>query len=301
MESKFELSVVGTISEAQRLWNLLSPHLTIYDEWDFRQCFLKQHPSWTPHFIVASQQGEPVALLPLQKDSASGLIEAFGGFFMEDNRVFLKPGAEEAVPLLFGQIQSKALLRAFIADQHPFILALPQDYPKYSYSLEGVKDLTEFLVRTFPSNRRYSRRKIIKDIEQLNLKIELNRVEDLETLARFNVDTFQDESIFRTDPLVTATFKDLCGLPYPHFVHSFVVDGKTQAVSFSMIYKKTYLFILTGTNKNEVSNLGNYLILHNIKTAIENGCHVFDAGRHDCNWKEQWHLDKSEEYRFTRD
>ena len=35
-----------------------------------------------------------------------------------------------------------------------------------------------------------------------------------------------------------------------------------------------------------------------IEEALAQGCTVFDAGRHDCNWKERWHLTKNLEYRF---
>lgn len=292
-----QVSIVSDPVEVERIWNLFSPHTSLYDEWDFRYCFFKHHPTHRLHCIVGLEGNVPVAMLPLQKNDM-GLIESLGGDFMEDNRVFVLPGYEEAVPLLFNQIQSKAVVRSLLAEQRPFLQQLPSDFPKYFYTLEGMADLTAFLVRTFPSNRRYSRRKVIKDIEQLNPKIELNRPEDLETLVRFNIGTFQEESVFLTDPAMTQIFKSLCDLPYPHLIHSFVIQGKTEAVSLSMIYKKTYLFILSGANKDEVDDLGNYVILKNIQTAIENGCQFFDAGRHDCNWKEQWRLTRVEEHRF---
>lgn len=298
--SPIRIAIVSDPAEVERLWKLLSPHNTIYDEWDFRACFLKRHPTHTLHCVVGTEGDTPVAMLPLQKND-QGLIEFLGGDFMEDNRVLVSPGHEEAIPLLFDPIQSKATVRSILAEGRPFLQQLPLDFPKYSYSLEGCATLMDFLVKTFPSNRRYSRRKIIKDIEQLNLKIELNRLEDLSLLERFNIETFQDESVFRVDPAMSAIFRDFCDLPYSPLIHSFVIDGKTQAVSLSLIHKKTYLFMLPGSNKDEISNLGNYVILHNLKTAIEKGCSVFDAGRHDCNWKEQWHLDKTEEHRFDHD
>ena len=61
-----------------------------------------------------------------------------------------------------------------------------------------------------------------------------------------------------------------------------------------------YNYIIGGTNKDALPNLGKYLIYKNITTALDEGASGFGAGLGDCNWKERWHLQKTPQYFFHR-
>jgi CelD/BcsL family acetyltransferase involved in cellulose biosynthesis len=292
------IQVVSDPAGAQRCWDRLSPRKTIYDEWNFRWCFARRHPEWELHFIMALSDNSPVALLPLQRVSADWL-EFMGGNFMEDNRVFVKPGHEHVIPQLFERVTAKASLRGIIDDGHPFLSDLPLGSPKYTYDIRGIDTLDALIDRVFRSKSKANLSKKVRAIERIGPVIRTNSIDDIDLLAEHNVRAFGEESSFVDDPAQKEIFKDLCDL-FPYFIHTYLVAGKTQGVSFSLIHNKTYLYLLSGTNNHEVPNLGNYLILNNIRTAIENGCETFDAGRHDCNWKERWHLSRTEEHIFEK-
>jgi CelD/BcsL family acetyltransferase involved in cellulose biosynthesis len=164
--------------------------------------------------------------------------------------------------------------------------------------LRGIDALDALIDRVFRSKAKASlgRR---SDPSRLSAVIVENSLDDIDLLAEYSIKTFGEKSSFVDDPAQTDIFKDLCR-SFRCFIHSYQVAGKTQAVSLSLVHDKTYLYLLSGSNNDEVPNLGNYLILNNIRTAIEHGCTTFDAGRHDCNWKERWHLTRIEERIFEK-
>jgi Acetyltransferase (GNAT) domain len=292
------IAIIEDLIEAEKLWNHFSPHLSLYDEWDFRLCFLKRHTGDRLRFITAFEGDDPVGLLPLQFSLSKQQLEFMGGFFMEDNRVFLKPGHETLAQTLFSHVQGKANLRCFLGDENPFLQSFPPDYPVYSARLEGLATRDQYIDRFFQSKSRANLKKKIRQVLELHPNVVLNRLEDLDLLAHFNIQTFGPESSFVEDPAQKSIFLDLCHSRHPSFVHSFEVDGQTEAVSFSLLFKDAYYYILSGTNKTKVPNLGNYLVIKNIETALEHHCRTFDAGRHDCNWKERWHLEKVGSHRY---
>jgi CelD/BcsL family acetyltransferase involved in cellulose biosynthesis len=295
---EFQIRVVSDPSEARHLWDLLSPRASIYDEWDFRWCFFRRHPECELHFITAFVRDTPVALLPLQKNPEA-LLEFMGSDFMEDNRVFVSPGHERAIPQLFESLSSKATLRSIIDGGDPYLSGLPFDYPKYCCDIRSFATLDDFINGFFRSKSKGNLRKKIRSVESLGPVILENSIEDIRVLAEHSINAFGEESSFIRDPAQKDIFEDLCRR-FPFFIHSYRVSGKTQAVSLSLVHNKTYLYLLSGTSKHEVPNLGNYLIINNIRTAIENRCETFDAGRHDCNWKERWHLTRIEERIFEK-
>lgn len=294
----YSIQVIHTAAEARRLWDLLSPRRTISDEWDFRWCFFRHHPECELHFVAAYSGRTPVALLPLQKNPA-GLVEFIGGDFMEDNRVFVAPGHTLAVPQLFGSLTSKTVLRSILDDGDPFLSRLPFDAPVYTYDIRGIASLDALIDRVFRSKSKANLRKKMRFVENLHPVIVEGSMDDIDVLAGYSIKAFGAESSFVRDPAQADIFKDLCR-HFRHFIHSYRIAGKTQAVSLSLLHSSTYLYLLSGSNNAEAPNLGNYLILNNIRTAIANGCETFDAGRHDCNWKERWHLSRTEERIFER-
>ena len=108
------ITVVKDLPEAERLWQLLSPQTTIYDSWEFRYCFYKYF-NFELFFYVAYDDATPVALLPLQYNSDTGWLEFFGGDnYMEDNRVFVKPGYESIIPKIYASVDRPAKLEFII-------------------------------------------------------------------------------------------------------------------------------------------------------------------------------------------
>ena len=84
--------IITDINQAETLWKKLSPKEYMYDLWPFRFAFYKHNPH-PLNFITIYDGKNPVAMLPLQKNSETNELEFFG-VYADFNRAFIKPGYE---------------------------------------------------------------------------------------------------------------------------------------------------------------------------------------------------------------
>lgn len=284
---KFE--VITGIKEAENVWKKMSSNSNIYEDWDFRYCFYKyfSHPL---HFLVGIENGEIIGLLPLQYNEEKKYLEFFGGTFMEDNRVFMKEGYEKYIPKFYTAIDKPARLED-VVEVDDFTKALDVLEYKYVADLSGLVSIDDYLKKHFKAKSRNKLRNKIKEIELMKPEIILNRFEDIDTMIELNKKAFGEESTFHK-PFRREIFGDLLKLNFEHHFLSFVINGKTEAVTMSMKYKDTFININSGVNKQDISNLGTYTIYKKLEKAISLKTKLFDAGIEDLGWKELWHLEK---------
>ena len=102
-------------------------------------------------------------------------------------------------------------------------------------------------------------------------------------------------------PYRNEIFHDLLKLDFDFCLLSFVINGKKEAVSFSLKYKDTYIYINSGTNRKDMPNISSYIIFKQIEKAIEMGTKSLDARRGDSGWKEIWHFEKFPQYIFIKE
>ena len=121
----------------------------------------------------------------------------------------------------------------------------------------------------------------------------------MDLLVELNKKSFGEKSSFNK-PFRSEMFHDLLELNFDIHLLSYIINGKKEAVSFSIKYNNVYNYINTGSNKNDTFNLGSYIIYQQIERAIEFKAKYLDAGMGDLGWKEIWHLEKTSQYMFSK-
>jgi len=292
-----EIRQIDNIDEAKKIWTELSPDKVLCDNWDFRYCFYKYF-NYPLHFYIGLDNGEIVGLLPLQYNKDTECLEFFGGGFMSDNRVFIKQGYEEYIPQFYDFISLPSKMQSIVGED---IFTKSFEIYRYKYvrDLFEINNIEEYLIKHFKAKSRQGIRKKIKLIEYLEPEIINNNFSDLDLLIELNKKSFGENSSFHK-PHRAEIFHDLLKLNFDIYMFSYVINGKKEAVSFSIKYKDAYIYINAGTNKTGVPNLGTFNIYKNLEKAIQLGMKTFDAGIGDLGWKERWHLEKNPQYIFNK-
>ncbi|HAZ28997.1 MAG TPA: hypothetical protein DCY48_04470 [Candidatus Magasanikbacteria bacterium] len=292
-----DLRIAQSKETCETLWKQFSPKRIVYDDWDFRHCFFEQN-NCDYFFIVGEENGVPFGVLPLERNKKTGLVDFFGGPFMEGNRVFADPRFASHIPDFYARVPAPFALTSIEGDIPPGADHTPYVY-RYFLDIHDMTGYMDYLDRFFKAKTRNRLKRIVRDMEALHPVLVENRLADIDPLIAFNKEAIGEESIFHT-PSNVAIFHNLMREPFTPSFMSLDIDGAVQSVSFSMVYEDTYELVLFGSNKKGIPNIGNYLILLNIQKAIEIGAKIFYAGRHDCNWKERWHLQKIPFYQWEK-
>ena len=294
--NKIKIEIIKDLATAEMLWNTFTPRETIYDEWEFRYCFYKYF-NYELFFYTAYEEGKPVGLLPLEYNSDQNYLEYFGGNFMEDNRVLVKPGYEYLIPDFFNAPKQKMVFLD-IRGNDPFIQKLEIRDNKFVLDLSKVGSVENYLQNYFGSETRKTFRKCFKKITDRKLNILINNFEDIELLFEYNIRQFGDKSRFVDRPHRKEIFRDLLNLSFEPVLFTFEVDGVKEGVSLCLKYKKVYESFNTGIRNDSIKHLFAFMIMKNIDYALQNGMLYYDAFGADCNWKEKWGFTKIPQYKF---
>lgn len=299
----FVIKEIKDIDEAKQVWKKISPNRTLYDTWEFRFCFYKYY-NYPVQFLAGYSEGELVGLLPLEYNQEKKHLEFFGTYFMETNQVYIRPGFERYIPAFYEYIKKSAELEG-ISEQDEFTAQLPLGEYKYVLELEKYSGLQQYLETAFSSKSRSNLKKKLREIECEDNVVEMKKgtSEDLELLFDLNIKSFEyrgtDTSSFLF-PFRKDIYRDFLKLPFEYDLAVLYINGKKEAVSFSFLYKDTYVFLNTGANLEAFSNLGTYMYIKNIERAFEAGAKYFDAGMGAYNWKERFHLTKIPQHTFVK-
>ena len=290
----FSIRAVSDISEAQKIWQKISPQRNIYEDWNFRFVFYKYF-NYPLEFYVGEEDGEIVGLLPLQFNSDEGYLEFFGGSFMEDNHVFIKPGFEGRIPEFYAAVKSKARLEDIIFDNDFVQMSFMEN--KYIIKLDGIAGADDYLAKFFSSKTRKKIKKRNEEMEALGIKVSYDEASDLSELIRLNKEAFGAESSFNK-PYRKEIYRDLLESAFRTITVSASIGGKKQNVSLAIAYKDAFVSFSVGNNKDDFPDLGHYMFLKRVERALALGCRIYDAGLGDLGWKSRWHLEKIPEYLF---
>lgn len=301
-----DFKTITDVDEAKSLWNQLSPHNTIDDEWDFRYTFFKHLP-YVPHFLAGFSEGKPVGVLPLQKNTGVGLmppyatshkpfLEFFGGDDTDDNAIMVKPGYEGNIPEFLEKIRENVILAPLKNPYEELGLKTSEYTNKYFIDLNGLSTHEDFIDKTWSGDSRGKfKRGLRKLYKEHTIEMEYGNLNDLNLMAELNLQRFGESSSFRF-PYRTEIFKELAQIYTPEII-SVKVNGKKEAVSFGLYFKNAYLAMNIGVNQ-QINNLGKHLIMHQIDRAITHGSTIYDAGKGDSGWKEIYKLEKIPQYQL---
>lgn len=287
------------MADAQRLWNELSPRESIYDLWDFRECFYR-HDVQPLHFYAAFEEDRPVALLPLQYNAPLGAYEFFAENFMEENRPFVRPGYEYLIPRLFQA--APAVTKIYDLDgTDEFTRALPLEDYVYLLDIGRCHSFADYLQAFFPNaHKRSNFKRIFTVLERDHaVKVHHNNFPDLELIMDLNVRHFGQESYLRT-PAERQPFRDLLQLPLDWQLVTVEVDGEKLAASLAVIYRETYYYLIVGADISRVGDALKYLTKANLDLALSRNLSIFNLSLGDCNWKNYWHPDRKPQYKFIK-
>lgn len=292
-----QFECISDIQKAKDAWNEFSDGKNIYDNWDFRYCFYKYF-AFPLSFYVASLDGAPIGLMPLQYNTEKKYFEFFGGCFMEDNRIFMKNGYESYIPKFYEMLDKPARLEDIIGED-PFTKSLDVFEYKYVADLSGIKTLDEYLEKIFKARMIKKIKKRYDAVDLMGVEIVENRFQDIGAMMDLNIKMFGAECSF-LKPHRREIFRDLLELDLEFHMLSFVIKGKLEAVSLAFKYRDTFVGINAGVNKEDYPDLSTYTILAKFKKAISLGSKKYDAGLEDLGWKENWHFEKVPERIFTK-
>jgi len=290
-----EIKSIDNFDEAKKVWTELSPDKVLCDNWDFRYCFYKYF-NYPLHFYIGLDNGEIVGLLPLQYNKDTEYLEFFGGGYMRDNCVFIKPGYKECIPQFYSAISQNITLKN-ITGNDPYTTSLHTNKYKYVADFSDIKDIEDYFSKRFKAKKVKKIKKIVKTIESLNPTIVEDNYHDLDLLIEINKINFGKESTFNK-PYRWEIFHDLLKLNFEVHILTFIINDNKEAVSFSIKYKDTYVGISSGTRKNNIMNIGTYINYKKICKAIQSKAKYYDAGLHDAGWKEKWRMKKIPQYIF---
>ena len=297
MTKKLKIEVISNIEEAKNIWNKFSPNNVICDDWNYRYCFYKYY-NYPLYFFIGLDKEEIIGLLPLQFNEDKKCLEFFGGGFMRDNRVFIKAGYEDCISQFYSAINQHTKLKSIVGEDQ---FTKSFDVYKYKYIAEviDISSADDYLNKNFKTRSRKKLKNKLKLIEPLKPKIIINNYEDLDLMFELNKKSFGEKSSFNKQ-CQRESFRDLLKLNFDIHLLSYIIDDKKEAVSFSIKYNDSYIYVNSGSRKNEVFNLGSYIIYKQIERAIEVKAKFLDAGMGNLGWKEIWHLEKTPQYMFTK-
>lgn len=208
---------------------------------------------------------------------------------MDMNAIFMEEQYHELIPELYRSLTLPAKL--IVTQKDPFTSQLPQVDFNYFFDLRGIGSHEELFEILFSKKTQRTFNWKNRKIEGNEVIILKGRHDDLDVLIELNIKQFGDSSSFHFTHRVKI-FRELLKLPFQFVMMSFLVNGKIQAVTLSIIYKNTYHYLASGVSP-EIPNFGSYVIIKNIDEATSLNCDIFDVSSGDCGWKERWHAEKS--------
>jgi len=297
---KIDFKVISKKEKAQEIFEKFAIKQRPYDEWDFRASF--NSPNDFPlYFLAGYVDNNPIGVLPLQENLEKNCLEFFGGSFMEYNGTYLDYNHKNRALDFYQECLSirKNLLLRDLIDGSPTIDEYEQYDTTYTIDLKKFKHLESYLGQKFSSKSRASLKKKIKKIEENKIEILENNFDDIDLMIDLNRKRFGTESSFE-DIHQRETFHLLMKLPWRWKMQTFVINNQKEAVSLSLQYKKTFMYIMAGSNIEKVPNIGTYVVIKALEKSFELGMETFDAGRNPSGWKDRWHMDPTPVYRLIK-
>ena len=282
----------------KKIWSELSSQNSLYDEWDFRYCFYKQH-NFPLHFVVGYHESKPIGLLPLQFNTTKNYLEFFGGNYMDENKVFITSGWEEYISDFYGSVNKKACFDNLLGN-HEFIRNKKISSYIYFLTVDNIKKYEENDERFFVGSSRHRKqlKKEITNISKNNIKISKNYFPDIELLFDFKIKQFGKESGF-SNQNERREFINLLKLNYNFNIITFSINEKKIGISIALLYKEKYMFLEMASDFNEYPNIGKFIIIKNITSAKNLNAKIIDVSKSNGpSWKDRWNFEKIPQYHF---
>ncbi len=281
--------------ECKKLWEEFSPHLSIFDEWDFRFSFFEFF-KYDFHFVLLQDENRNVGLLPLWYISDKNKYFWFGdigdGFnWQEENSFWIKD--KKYLKSLIDACPKSTVLNSLKESACDFLVGddrLLKSDPKQVLNLDGINSVDDFFM-TINTKLRQNLRRDKKRVDELNPEILFDHFEDLNALMRFNSDKFsdspfKDERIIKTFNRIIENGKN--GGKYKSRMISVKVNGEIVGVDLNFICGDVYYTMLCGNDTIKCPGIGHYLTLLDMQDALSLGLKLIDfAESEEGSYKEK--------------
>lgn len=291
-------SQTSDLKTAETWWRGISDNKSLYDLWELRLAYYQADPA-PLNFVAAFEAERLVALLPLQFSSQYNCWEFFAEEFVEDNRVFFRPGYEKLIPDLYQQVEG--MIKIYdLAGEDEFTRSLPLEDYVYCLDLKDIKTLDDYL-KTLNSKKRRNFSRDFRIVEaQGELKIHFNRFNDFTKLFKLSRSRFGEESYLKEEK-IQKIHQDLLRLKLDWQMISLEINSELAAISLAVLYNDTYYYLNSGADVLKFPESGNYLNRLNLERALTLQAKIFNVGLGDCGWKERWGFSKIPQYKFVRE
>lgn len=287
--SALRFEIIKELGQVKKIWGQFTPDRHIFDLWDFRFVFYKYFQF--PLYCIVGYDGDtPIGILPLQFNTETKVYEFFGGYFMEENTVFVSLGHEETIPAFYEQVPTPALLGG-IMPNHVCEKAFPLDDYKYVLPLAGINTFEDYLNTRLKSSARSSMRYRVRKTEDIGIRVEEGDPDGLNILIDFNLKHFGAESSFHY-PYRKEIYHDLTALSVEVYILTYIINDIKEGASIALKYKNKYISFNKGSNSKQYPTLPTYMTSKNIEYAIQKGATEYDVLMGNYGWKESWHFDK---------
>ncbi|MBP9759459.1 GNAT family N-acetyltransferase [Candidatus Dojkabacteria bacterium] len=282
--------IYNDLEECKNIWDQIATIKTVNDCWDYRVCF---YDIKCPlYFIAAFENNNLVGLLPLQFNEVENYLQFFGGRFISSNRIYTKDNNAEIKRELVLETEKQTKMNLYLnymtyEDEYTNSYQFKDNL--YVLDISNFQTLNDYIDKTFKKKSRSVFRRKLKKFESISHTLEFNRFEDIDRMMEFNIQNFGDDSYFNED-IIKQGVKRLLKSGIKIITISVLIDNIPQSITYSAEFENYFYYLNSGTNKNSVSDLGNYSVLKTLEYAITNKFEFFDAGSNDCNWKERWHF-----------
>ena len=290
-----ELKTYKNINECRRVWETLSPNRSMFDLWDFRQCFYSRSNN-KPFFLAGKEGAEIVGLVPLYFVKSSNEYNYFGGWFPERNSFFLKD--RELLSRLLQECPDNTVVEGISPEEVRYHDFLDDEYTYY-IDLSKYRNSFEEYFSSFDKKKQKNFKRDIRNIPKY--KVYKNRLRDFNRLIELNIKQFDDESIYNNKS-TKESIRKMVALAHKKGILEMVsveINRKIEAIDVGIVFGRWYHVVTGSSNNQKIPNLGKLMTILNIKNAINKKCRYVDFLASSGYWKNQWNFDKEMLFKFV--
>ena len=291
-----EIKIYKNINECHKLWEKFSPTKSLFDVWDFRQCFYNKEDN-KPYFITGRERGKIVGVVPLCFIESKNQYAYFGGWFPERNSFFVRDKTK--LGQLLEQCPYNTCIEGIDPAESNFYNLLEDEHTYFIDLLKYDNDFDKYF-GSFSKKRQKNFKRELKNIPPY--KVHHNRLKDFKRLVQLNIMHYDKDSVFHNDTIKNGLHRmmKLANRNKLLEMISVEINGKTEAVDIGVLFGKWYHVITGSSNNNKIPNLGKLITVLSIKNAISKKARYVDFFASSGYWKDMWSFEKEMLLKFTR-
>lgn len=300
-----QIATTTNLRRCEQLWRAAIPGETIWDRWDFRECFHRAFER-PPVFITVRDGTHVVGLLPLSWIEETGNYAMFPGetwhgrTWLEQNRVVARD--PQVFEMLMSACPAHVDLRYLRPDHGNFGGFGEIDEIGYLFSPPRYGfDIGRWFAEFSGKHAKRLRREIETIEARDDLVYRLDALEDVETFIELNLASFGSESYFHGRPFRRG-FEDAIDLLASNGwlrITTILAGTEPAAIDIGCLYRGTYTLLAGGVNP-DFRGIAKVINLRHLRRACDERMESVDFLCGDFGWKDRFHLEPRPLYSHAR-